>query len=835
VLPRRATYRLQLHRDFSFDDAAAVVDYVAALGVSHVYCSPYLQAAPGSTHGYDVVDPGRVNEELGGEAGRRRLLAALATAGLGQVLDIVPNHMAITAENRWWWDVLENGPASPYATHFDVDWDPPEQKLRNTVLLPILADHYGRVLEAGEIVLVFADAWFTVRYGDRVLPVAPPSIDTVLLLAAGALDGEGVDDLAFIGASLARLPKATATDRVSVGQRARETAVLRRQLARLCSELPGVADAIAEVVHTVNREPDALDRLLERQNYRLAHWRTAGRELPYRRFFDIDTLAGLRMEDERVFSDTHHLVLDWLAAGDLDGVRVDHPDGLRDPAEYCGRLRAAAPGAWVVVEKILESGEHLPPWPVDGTTGYDALNLVNGLLVDRSAERAFTDLYATLTGETRSFEDVAYEAKHDVMRSSLAADVNRLTALLVQVGERHRRYRDYTRHDLHEAVREVLACLSVYRTYTGDAEPALLAATKEAAGRRPDLDPDLLDFLGRLLAGPDAGEAEAELRLRFQQTSSPVMAKGVEDTAFYRYNRLLSLNEVGGSPDQFGVGLDEVHRELARLADDWPGTMTTLSTHDTKRSEDVRARLDALTHRPEAWRTFAARWLDDEDAVGVDRNAQYHLLQAFVGAWPLAEDRALQYAEKAVREAKVRTAWTAVDASYEANVRAWVSALIGDRQFAEDVDGLLEWLGPAGRALGLAQKLVQLTMPGIPDVYQGCELENLSLVDPDNRRPVDYGVRRRLLARVRGGDVRAAPKLAVVVAALDARARLGELGAYEPLDAPPGVFAFRRGRRLATVVPVVPDVTAVDAVDLGPGAWRNLLPDVPVALYERTS
>ncbi len=872
-----ATYRLQLHAGFGFDDAAAVAGYLHALGVSHVYCSPYLQAAAGSTHGYDVVDHRRVNSELGGLDAHARLCAELRRIGLGQVLDIVPNHMAITGENAWWRDVLENGPASRYARYFDVDWDPPESKLRNTLLLPILGDHYGRVLEAGEIVLAFTESWFSVQYYDHVLPVAPPSVDSILLLAAGASDS---DELAFIATSLGRLPVSTVTDRISVHQRHRQTTVLRGLLARLCREQPRVAEALAEVVEGVNADADTLDGFLERQNYRLAHWRTGGRELDYRRFFDIDTLAGLRMEDDDVFADTHELVLGWLEAGDIDGVRIDHPDGLRDPAGYLARLRDAAPRSWLVVEKILEPGEHLrPDWPVDGTSGYDALAMVGALVVDPRSEACLDQLYVELTGDSASFEDTAYRARHEVMRDVLATDISRLTHLLVALCEANRRYRDYSRHELHEALREILACLDVYRAYVPEeggapaTELARVSAAVARARRRDDLDGDLLGFLESVLSGRRNQDdpLARELCARFQQVSGPVMAKGVEDTAFYRYHRLVALNEVGGTPARFGSGIDAFHRECERLAADWPATMTTLSTHDTKRSEDVRARLAVLSQRPEQWAGLARRILgagggraepdgdpDADPGTGpdtgtgaaasadaVDGPTRYLLLQTLVGAWPLPIERAAAFARKAVREAKRRTSWLDPDEAYEAAVEALLARWYGDAGIVAEVEGFVASIGADGRILAMAQKLIQLTMPGVPDIYQGCELWDLSLVDPDNRRPVDYEVRRALLAELETGlgaeEIAARTeeglaKLWVVRQALRARARLGPLGSYRALEAGPAHVAFVRGERLLTLAPVrvgaghhaaadpqrAPEPSAA-GVELPAGQWSNLL------------
>ncbi|HEX2241841.1 MAG TPA: malto-oligosyltrehalose synthase, partial [Gammaproteobacteria bacterium] len=672
----RATYRIQLHRDFGFSDAAAITDYLAELGISHLYCSPYLQAAPGSTHGYDVVNPQQVNQELGGADGHARLSAALKENGLKQVLDIVPNHMAIGGrENPWWWDVLENGPSSRYAGFFDVDWDPPEAKLRNTVLLPVLGDHYGRVLEKGEITLEREGGQFIFRYHDHIFPVSPRSLDELIANAAARCDS---DDLAFIAEALRQLPPSTATDWAAVQRRHRNKEVLRGQLVRLSEEQPQIADALDETVAQLNANADQLDALLERQNYRLAFWRTAGRELGYRRFFDINSLVGLRAEDERVFADTHALILDWLASGVLDGVRVDHPDGLRDPEQYFHRLHNACPAAWITAEKILEPGEKLPDsWPIAGTTGYDFIYTVNNLFVERAAEAALTRFYGEFTGEPTDFAALVRDKKQFVLREILASDLNRLTALLVDICERHRRHRDYTRHELHEALRELIACFPVYRTYVR-AEAEVLSdedarvinrTTDDAKVRRPDLDAELFDFFRDILLLRKRGQLETEWVMRLQQLTGPVMAKGLEDTAFYCFNRLVSLNEVGGDPGRFGLSVDDFHRGCGETQARWPRTMLASSTHDTKRSEDVRARINLLSEIPERWIEAVERWAKLNNGYRrdgfPDRNTEYLLYQTLVGAWPIESDRILAYMEKATREAKAHTSWTDPNPIYD--------------------------------------------------------------------------------------------------------------------------------------------------------------------------
>lgn len=844
-----STYRVQFHEGFDFDTAAEIAEYLRRLGVTHLYASPYLQAAPGSTHGYDVVDPSRVDAGLGGEEGHLRMCLALGRSDLGQVLDVVPNHMAIPGpQNRWWWDVLENGPSSVYASYFDVDWDPPQAKLRNTVLMPILGDHYGRVLEAGQIRLRRDGGGFVVRYFDHALPVAPRSLEGLL---DGAARRCGSDELESIAVALGRLPPSTATDQESVRERHRDKEVLRARVARLCAEEPDVAAAIDAEVDAINGNVDAMGELLDRQNFRLAYWRTAGRELDWRRFFDISTLVALRVEDAQVFADTHALVLAWLASGVLDGLRIDHVDGLRDPGGYLSRLSAEAAGAWIGVEKVLEPGERLPEgWPVAGTTGYDFLNDVLGLSVDPMGETPLTDLYAEVTGEERAWEDVARDRKHEVMRESLAADVGRLTHLLVDVCEGQRRYRDYTRHELHETLRELIACFPVYRTYVepfrgevSEQDAAWVGQAVDAArARRPDLDPDLLTFLQDLLLLRRTGPLEAEWVGRFQQVTGPVMAKGVEDTAFYVYHRLAALNEVGGSPGRFGISLAEFHEARREAARRWPRGMTALSTHDTKRGEDTRARMVLLPEIPDRWAEVARGFLAATDG-DVDRNTRYLLLQTWIGAWPLPRGRLLAYMEKAIREAKTHTSWVDPVSAYEGAVADLVERLYRDEALMAAPAALAASLVAPGRLNSLAWKLIQIAGPGVPDVYRGTELWDLSLVDPDNRRPVDWDVRRRLLADVPGLAPEQAmarsdeglPKLLVVSRGLELRRHrpeaFGPDAEYAELESRGAradhAVAFRRGDAVVAVAPRLPLRLGGDWGDtrvvLPPGRWRNVL------------
>jgi (1->4)-alpha-D-glucan 1-alpha-D-glucosylmutase len=850
-----ATYRIQFHAGFRFSDAAAIADYLVELGISHLYSSPYLQAAPGSTHGYDVVDYHNVNEELGSAQAHAELCAALQAVGLGQLLDIVPNHMAIVGrENPWWWDVLENGQSSRYAAYFDVEWDPPESKLRNTVLLPVLGDHYGRVLDNHELHLKREDdARFVVSYHDHVFPISPRTLDELLAAAAERCRS---DELAFIADAFGWLPPSTATDDSAV-RRHRDKEVLRSQLQHLCRERPEIATAIDERIAVLNGDADQLDQLLERQNYRLAFWRTAGRELGYRRFFDINTLVGVRAEDESVFADTHALVLDWLAKGVLDGVRVDHPDGLRDPQLYFDRLHGACPRAWIVAEKILEAGEPLAEtWPVAGTTGYDFIARVNNLFVDSSAEEALTAVYREFSGELRDFPAIVHDKKHLVLRDVLGSDLNRLTALFVDICERHRRHRDYTRHELHEGLREVIACFSVYRSYVrasagvvSDEDLRIINHSIDAASNnRPDLDRDLLEFLRDILLLRVRGSLETELVMRFQQLTGPVMAKGVEDTAFYCFNRLISLNEVGGDPARVGSSIDEFHAACREAHRRWPRAMLASSTHDTKRSEDVRARINLLSEVPDDWRRAVNRWAQLNEAHRrdnlLDRNAEYLLYQTLVGAWPIETERIVAFMEKSSREAKVHTSWTNPDPAYDSALQAFIEGMLASTEFIADLEAFVKPLLEPGRINSLAQTLLKLTAPGIPDLYQGTELWDLSLVDPDNRRPVDYALRKQFLREIKNLPPEkiwnrideGMPKLWVIHKTLTLR---HEKQLFAPADdyreigargaKSDHVIAFARGGRAITVVPRLNIKRAGSwgetAIEIPAGRWRNELTD----------
>ena len=851
-----STYRVQLHAGFTFDDAAAAADYWKALGVSHVYCSPYLQAMPGSTHGYDVVDPQRPNEELGGEEGHSRFCQRLKELGLGQVLDIVPNHMALGHQNRYWWDVIENGPSSRYATWFDIDWQTAELKLQHKVLLPVLGGQYGRELSSGRIKLEYTGERFQMRYADNLFPVAPRSLSNMLLKAA---DYAHSDTLHFIAGSFARLPSPELSDTGVASARHRDKTVIYRMLNSLCKEQPEVSAAVSRGVDELNHDLDALDEVLNQQSYRLAFWRTSDQELGYRRFFDVNTLIGLRMEREHVFEATHSRILQWLESGVLDGVRVDHPDGLRNPQQYFERLRKRAPEAWIVGEKILEPEEFLrESWPIQGTSGYDFLNVCNRLMVHDEGMIELTRIYSEFTGEPVDFADVAHRKKLMVEQNALGSDINRLASLFVEICENNRDRRDYTRAEIRRAIREVASFFPVYRTYMVADWDRILeedranvdGALESAKERRQDLDAGLFDFIADVLKLSVRGTKESEFAMRFQQFTSTVMAKGVEDTAFYCFNRMIGLNEVGNNPGLGGISIESVHDYFAKMQTTHPLTMTTLSTHDTKRADDVRARLAAITEIPKRWASALHRWtrMNARFRTGgyPDRNTQCFLYQTLIGAWPVSKERLSAYMEKATREAKQQTSWTQQNKDFEDALRSFIESILASPEFIADLEKFVAVVLRAGRINSLAQSLVKCTAPGVPDTYQGGELWDLSLVDPDNRRPVDFDQRRAMLAelqsgmeveeivrRLNSGLDSGTPKMWLLHRALTLRreqpAWFGAEAAYTPMMAEgpkrQHVLAYLRAGMVATVVPrwtlKLGDSWSSTSLELPQGRWKN--------------
>jgi (1->4)-alpha-D-glucan 1-alpha-D-glucosylmutase len=781
----RATYRLQFHAGFRFADAAALAPYLARLGVSHVYASPWLKARPGSSHGYDIVDHTSLNPELGEEADFRAMVAAFRAQGLGQVLDFVPNHMGVGgADNPWWLDVLEWGADSNYAGWFDIDWDPDRRYLTGKLLVPFLGEQYGTVLESGQLELRFdaTEGGFAVwAYGTHKLPVCPLHYARVL--------GDAHPTLERLGDAFAGLPDF----RPHVAERARE---LKAELAALARDDAEARAAIEAAVARLNGTAGdleswrGLDALIAEQSWRTAHFRVAADDINYRRFFNINELAGVRMELPELFDHAHSLVFALLRDGTLDGLRIDHVDGLLDPKGYLARLRERAPKPfYLVVEKILARHEALrEDWPVEGTTGYEFANLVLGLLVDPAGEEALTRAYADFAGAAPAFAEIVRACKLRIMANEMASELNVLARDAGRIARQNPRTADFTRNILGRALREIVAAFPVYRTYV-DSEGKPTDADRRdldwavAVARRcePDLDPSVFDFLHKLLsaelvAQPRSGfsrHAVTRFAMRVQQYSGPVMAKGLEDTAFYRYNRLVALNEVGGHPDHLGVPLAAFHKANAARAKRWPAQMLSTSTHDTKRGEDTRARLAVLAEMPEEWarqvrtwsRILRARRGDVEGTAPPDRNDEYLLFQLLLGAWPPemtgttpGPDAVRGFAErlegamrKSVREAKERSSWASPNTAYEDALLGFLRDALDTGVSAAFFEAFLPFqarLARLGVENSLVQAVLKLTVPGMPDIYQGAELWDFSLVDPDNRRPVDFAARERMLSEV---------------------------------------------------------------------------------------
>jgi (1->4)-alpha-D-glucan 1-alpha-D-glucosylmutase len=857
-----STYRLQVHGGFTLDAAREIVGYLRRLGVGAVYTSPYFAAEPGSTHGYDVTNHNLINPEAGGAEAHAAFTDAVHEAGLQHIVDFVPNHMGIsTATNPWWRDVLANGPESPSARFFDIDWNPFKSELRRKLLLPILGDQYGQVLDRGELGLALVDGQLVLTYFDHRLPINAHAIP----------------------------------------------------------ELQGIAeaapDAAARVLAAFNGTPgnpasfDRLHDLLEAQSYRLAYWRTAAHEINYRRFFDVNSLAGLRVEDPHVFDAIHRLLAALLRDGRVTGVRIDHPDGLFDPAKYFDDLQNLAAGAWgvdrrpgarilyVLAEKILSGRERLPPnWSVHGTTGYNFLNQLNGLFVHPGNARRMRRAYAKLTGQTQSFDDVLYEAKRLIMDTSMASELTVLAHMLDCVGEANRKSRDFTLNSIRDMLAEVVACFPIYRTYVNEhgwaAEDraALERAIVRARRRNPAMEASIFDFFREVMlprdladvpAGgqerrggyppADADEAAARLTfaMKFQQYTGPLEAKGLEDTAFYRNNVLLSLNEVGGDPSRFGLAASDFHAMNQQRRQDWPYEMLATATHDTKLGEDVRARLNVLSEIPAEWEREAAKWMrlnksarslvDGEPAPG--RNDEYRFYQALLGVWPsgdrLPEDlvpRLQAYMIKAVREAKLRSSWVNPDEQYEQAITSFVERVLAGSHAQKFLAAFLPFqhrVARCGVVNSLAQVVLKIASPGVPDVYQGSELWDFNLVDPDNRRPVDFVRRQQMLdtvdavlalpaeprrgalARLTATPESGAIKLLVTAAALRLRSARADLfleGDYLPLEVDTPVearaIAFARvsadGGVAIAIAPCLASALVSDARPLPTGeAWRT--------------
>lgn len=807
----RATYRVQLHGEFRFRDAEALVDYLAALGISDLYCSPYLRARPGSRHGYDIVDHTMLNPEIGSREDFDAMVAALSARGMHHMCDVVPNHMAIMGQdNAWWMDVLENGPSSAYAAFFDIEWQPQDPDLSGKVLVPVLGEPYGAVLERGELVLRLEreTGSFAVTYHEHRFPLDPKTCASIVELALAAIgdraDSEAAHAAQRLVDAMRELPARTESDAPRIEQRREGVRVCKRELARIVAIDAPFAQALEAVVQRFNGTPDVaasfepLDGLLETQAFRLAYWRVASDEINYRRFFDVNDLASLRMEDERTFEATHGFLLGLAAQGRIGALRIDHPDGLHDPAAYFARLqsryaelvareRPDAPQRpiYVAIEKISAPHETLPAdWVVNGDTGYRFATEVVSVLVDPTARRRVERVWRNFVGEAAGdFEDAAYAGKRGVMRGPLAAGLNRLAATALRLARENRRTRDFTFSTLREALAEVVAWFPVYRTYVSDRGASAQDrryidwALSRARRRSRFADPAIFDFLRSLLLAEAADDVprstqrrHLDFATRFQQFTAPVTAKGVEDTSFYTYTRLVALNDVGGDPEVFGMTRRAFHAATARRTRAWPHTMLATSTHDNKRSEDVRARIAVISELAAAWRLTVRRWSRMNrsrrqalgDGTAPSPNDEYLLYQTLVGSFPAEQrpgdtlddyrKRVAAYMIKAAREAKSRTSWLRTDAEYEGALTSFVDALLADgpdNRFVEDLRAQVATFAWYGLLNSLTMVLVKLGVPGVPDFYQGNEILDLSLVDPDNRRPVDYALRRRLLDEVR--------------------------------------------------------------------------------------
>jgi (1->4)-alpha-D-glucan 1-alpha-D-glucosylmutase len=887
----RATYRLQFHAGFRFADATALVPYLASLGISHVYASPYLRARAGSTHGYDIVDHGTLNPELGTLEEYRAFVAALRAHGMGHILDFVPNHIGVGGDdNAWWLDLLTWGEESHYADYFDVDWRPLRAELRGKVLLPFLGQQYGGVLDAGELRWEFVDGGFALRYFEHRFPLAPPTYALVL-------DGAQPASLASFAPLFAALD--TIPERTS---RREAAASLRRLLAKTETENARGHIERLDATRLTDAGKELVERVVEAQRWRPTSWKVAAEEINYRRFFDINALAALRMENANCFGDVHRLVFDLIARGDVDGLRIDHVDGLFDPIGYCDLLRSRAEllgqPLYLVVEKILAPNQQLlERWHVDGTTGYEFMNAVTGLAVDGRNEHAFDRVYQRFTRDLLPFDEVAHGSKQFVLETALAAELNVLALRLDRIAQRDPHTRDFTLGVLRRALVATIASFPIYRTYvTGAAvEPAdrrfIELAVTAARARDAWDEGSVYAFLGQVLLTEHADDAirerYVEFAMRFQQLTAPVTAKGVEDTAFYRSQRLAALNEVGGDPARFGTTVEEFHRQNARRAEHRPHSMVTTATHDMKRGEDVRARLAALSEMPHEWRRALARWasLNREHRGIVTLLDEYGVYQTLLGAWPVElfageldaaalagfTERVAAYALKAAREAKLSTSWTNPDAGYETALEAFVRAILDPRRSATFLESLrtgARSLAATGLTNGLAQTVLRATAPGVPDTYQGGELWDLSLVDPDNRRPVDFAARgaalgaiddalasgtpretlaRELLAAWPDGRI----KLYVLATLLRRRAAADwPAGAYTPLAATgpraDHIVAYTRGdaivvvprlvRTLSGDVPPLGDVWSDTSVVLdapSPARHRDLLTDREVTVQTR--
>jgi (1->4)-alpha-D-glucan 1-alpha-D-glucosylmutase len=798
-----STYRLQFNKSFTFAEATELVPYLRRLGISHCYASPYLKARPGSTHGYDIVDHNELNPEIGSHEDFERFIVELRQNSMGLITDIVPNHMGIMgSDNVWWLDVLENGQASSHTSFFDIDWYPIKKALQNKILLPVLGSRYGDILEQQELKLVFnaVQGEFSIYYYQHRFPVDPQTYPFILNPQhPKSPDYFAADDPVFleyqtINNSFSKLPLHTETTDKKIEERNRDKEVFKKNLARLCADNLSITGFITFRVAEVNRiagENGELHALLEQQVYRLAYWRTAGDEINYRRFFDINDLAGLRVEDEKIFDAIHQLILSLIEQGKTQGLRIDHADGLYDPVAYYQRLnkKIAAilntdtvpdtPPIYIVAEKIVANYEYLSSdWMIHGTTGYEFANIVNGVFIDSTAEKSLTRCYVRFTGHRQDFDELVYQAKKLVMTSALASELNVLANQLSKIADASSKTRDYTLISLRSALQEVVACFPVYRTYINSQivskkdSQYINWAIDQAKQRSQAADKTVFEFIRAILLMEHNTTVPATDLLKFimrlQQYTAPVMAKGYEDTALYQYNRLISLNEVGGDPRQMGSSVNAFHHFNLERIKKWPHTMLCLSSHDTKHSADMRARVNVLSEIPELWQEAVLRWRRMNkfqkrkmSLAVIARNDEYLFYQVLIGTWPLTplndsemmgyQERIRNYMLKAVREAKQYTSWINPNEDYEQAVNQFVCRCLNviiSPIFLKDFTEFESRIRKPGLYNALAQSLLHLTSPGVPDIYQGHELWQFSLVDPDNRRPVDFSKNRELLSEM---------------------------------------------------------------------------------------
>jgi (1->4)-alpha-D-glucan 1-alpha-D-glucosylmutase len=838
-----ASYRLQLHAGFPLDQARQVLPYLADLGISHVYLSPCLQAVPGSQHGYDVTDPTRISEDLGGEPAWSAFIDCARSRGLRVLLDIVPNHMSASAFDPWWDDVLSDGPFSPYVHHFDFR-NPPHQPFR--VHLCSLARPYGAAMEAGELAIETAQGRPRVRHYDNTWPLGPASWGP-LLSAGGAPAARAADCFS----ELARLQDIEAPDAADRSAYARHRSQAEERLAE--ADRSG---ALQECIDRTGRDKELLHAVLQGQFYVLHGWKLAGELGNYRRFFDVGTLCGVRTELPGVFEATHARIEAMIARGEIDGVRVDHPDGLREPLEYFKRLRALLPQGRIYVEKILENDERLKEdWPIDGTVGYEFLAKVNRLWMDDQRTDVLTATYSDFTGHSVNFAALVREKKRAIVESTFSADLERMAQAALEIARTDWHTRDLSPRHLREALARLIVALPIYRTYRtlntlhDDDRRVLTEAVQSARIGAPEIEPATFDFLAALLGKSRLSDAEADFVARWQQLTPAVMAKGVEDTTFYCFDRLVSCNEVGSQASLIGISADKFHEFCHSLSDRWPNNMLATSTHDNKRSEDVRSRISILSEIPERWAEALHQWSKQNAGAwqnhAPDRHAEYLLYQTLIGAWPIDRERCWQYMLKACREAKINTSWHEPNHAYEESIRGFVDGVLQTPEFISSLTRFVDPLILPGRINSLAQTLIKMVAPGVPDFYQGTELWDLSLVDPDNRRPVDFELRRSLVRRASTMTAADAlsewdsglPKLWMTARLLKVRRERAEdfsdQSKYQPLVAQGThlgrLLAFRRGENLIAVVPRFTMTLGGEWSDtrlpLPGGAWRNCFTD----------